>query len=116
MEIKVAGTDELEAYLKRKGTLKEIKMLVRSHGSKLQRTMQRKADFTKGYATGATKNSIELDIENGGLTAVVQPTTEYSPYLEYGTRFMDAQPFVRPALDEVAPRFQSALRKEMNRR
>lgn len=116
MEIKISGAAELEAYLKRKGNLNAIARVVRSHGSKLHRTMQRKADFTKGYAQGTTKKSILLSMEDSDLTAIVYPTTEYSPYLEYGTRFMDAQPFVRPALDEVAPRFQSDIRKEMNRR
>ena len=32
-------------------------------------------------------------------------------YLEYGTRFMDAQPFVQPALEEQLPKFKSDMKK-----
>lgn len=32
-------------------------------------------------------------------------------YLEYGTRFMDAQPFVRPALEEQASKFKRDMQK-----
>jgi HK97 gp10 family phage protein len=73
--------------------------------------MQSKADFTKGYQTGTTKRSIGLEIKDDGLTAESAPETEYSPYLEYGTRFMEAQPFVRPALEEQAQQFKSDMQK-----
>lgn len=116
MSIHLSGADELESYLQRHGNLNKIKMLVRKHGSDLQKKMQRKADFRGGYATGDTKRSIGISVEDGGMTAVVKPNTEYSPYLEYGTRFMSAQPFVRPALDEVEPRFKADIRTELSRR
>lgn len=32
-------------------------------------------------------------------------------YLEYGTRFMDAQPFVQPALEEQSAKFKSDMQK-----
>ena len=34
-----------------------------------------------------------------------------TPYLEYGTRFMDAQPFVRPAFDEQKEKFKDDMQK-----
>lgn len=109
--IKITGLDKLQKALKANATLDDVKKVVRHHGSELQRNMQKKADFTKGYATGTTKRSIGLEMKDGGFTAEVAPETEYSPYLEYGTRFMEAQPFVRPALDEQAPKFKSDLQK-----
>lgn len=36
---------------------------------------------------------------------------EYGVYLEYGTRFMGAQPFFFPALAEVRPQFVEAMRR-----
>ena len=75
--------------------------------------MQDHADFTKGYATGQTKRSIGLEIMDGGMTAASGPTTEYSEYLEYGTRFMEAQPFVNPALNEQKGKFLDDLQKLM---
>lgn len=110
--IKVTGLKELQKALKDNITMDDVKKVVRHHGSELQRRMQRKADFEKGYQTGETKRSIEPpDITDGGFTATVEPTTDYSPYLEYGTRFMEAQPFVKPALEEQKAKFKSDMQK-----
>lgn len=101
----VKGLDKLEKKLKKNVSLNDVERIVRLNGSELHRRMQGKADFKKGYQTGTTKRSIGLDIKNGGMTAEVEPQTEYSPYLEYGTRFMEAQPFVQPAFEEQAKQF-----------
>ena len=111
MKIKVDGLDELEKKLKSNVTMEDVKRVVRHNGSELQRRMQSKADFKKGYQTGTTKRSIDLEIKDGGFTAESGPETEYSPYLEYGTRFMEAQPFISPALEEQATEFQSDMQK-----
>lgn len=109
--IKVTGLDKIEKRLKDNANLNDVKSVVRSNGAELQRKMKRKADFSKGYQTGTTKRSIGLEIIDNGFTASVGPETEYSPYLEYGTRFMDAQPFVKPALDEQEQQFFSDIKK-----
>lgn len=112
-KITVKGLEELEKKLKANVTMNDVKRVVRENGAELQKKMQSKADFKMGYQTGTTKRSIGLEIKDGGLTAESGPKTEYSPYLEYGTRFMDAQPFVRPALEEQAQQFKSDLQKLM---
>lgn len=110
-KIRVEGLKELQKALKDNVTMDDVKKVVRHNGSELQKRMKRKADFKKGYQTGETKRSIGLDITDGGFTAEVEPTTEYSPYLEYGTRFMDAQPFVRPAYEEQLSEFKNDMQK-----
>lgn len=110
-KIKVDGLKELEKALKDKVTLDDVKKVVKQNGSELQSKMQGKADFKKGYQTGTTKRSIRLEVKDSGFTAEVGPETEYSPYLEYGTRFMDAQPFVRPAYEEQKAQFKSDMQK-----
>ena len=109
--IKITGVKELQQRLKKNVTLDDVKKVVRQNGSELQTKMQDKADFVKGYQTGQTKRSITLEMQNSGLTAEVQPTTEYSPYLEFGTRFMSAQPFVRPAFEAQLTQFKSDMQK-----
>lgn len=109
--IKVEGLDKLQKALKDNVTLDDVKRVVRQNGAELQKKMQNKADFKKGYQTGTTKRSIGLNMTDSGFTAEVEPTTEYSPYLEYGTRFMDAQPFVKPAFDEQKAQFQKDMQK-----
>jgi HK97 gp10 family phage protein len=39
----------------------------------------------------------------------------YPLYLEFGTRFMAARPFVFPARDAIAPEFRRALRAELSK-
>lgn len=109
--LKVEGLDELRKSLKDKVTLDDVKRVVRHHGSGLQTRMQNEADFKMGYQTGTTKRSIGLEITDSGFSASVGPETEYAPYLEYGTRFMDAQPFVKPAYDAQKAKFKRDMQK-----
>ena len=41
---------------------------------------------------------------------MVEPTAEYAPYVEFGTRFMNAQPYLKPAFKKQSKQF----RKDMN--
>jgi HK97 gp10 family phage protein len=109
--IKVEGLDKLEKKLRKNITLDDVKRVVRHNGSQLQTKMQTNADFKKGYQTGTTKRSIGLEIQDGGFTAEVGPETEYSPYLEYGTRYMEAQPFIKPAHEEQKQKFKQDMQR-----
>jgi HK97 gp10 family phage protein len=107
--LKVVGLDNLNAALKENATLDDVRRVVSQNGVGLNQKMVSKANFTKGYSTGATKRSIHLEITGGGLSAEVGPETGYSIYVEFGTRKMEAQPFVRPALEAQAPKFISDM-------
>ena len=109
--IKLEGADKLQKKLKENISMNDVKRVVKNNGSQLQRKIQDNADFTRGYATGTTKRSVSLEIKDGGLSAESGPTTEYAEYLEYGTRFMDAQPFVKPALETQSKKFYSDMQK-----
>ena len=111
--IRIEGLEELQKKLKKNANMDDVKKVVRHNGSQLQQKIQQKADFKKGYQTGTTKRSVNLEIKDGGLTAESGPMTEYAEYLEFGTRFMEAQPFVKPALEEQSKKFESDLRKLM---
>lgn len=110
-KIKVTGLDKLQKALKQNVTMDDVKTVVRHNGAQLQKNMQSKADFTQGYQTGQTKRSIGLEIKDNGFTAEVGPETEYSPYLEYGTRFMPAQPFVSVAFNKQKEKFKNDMAK-----
>ena len=109
--IKITGLDKLQKSLKENVTMDDVKKVVKTNGSQLQKKMQSNADFTKGYQTGETKRSIGIETKDQGLTVEVGPETDYSPYLEYGTRFMGAQPFVKPAHNEQKAKFKSDMQK-----
>lgn len=111
--IEIRGADKLVGKLKRNANLGDVKNVVRLNGAELQRRMQRNANFVKGYQTGATKRSIKYTSQDRGFTAKVAPGTEYSPYLEYGTRFMDAQPFVGPSWRKQKEKFKKDMKRLM---
>lgn len=111
MSVIFSGDKELLNALEKMARTEVYKEVVQKNGAALQRTAQRKAVFKKGYSTGATKRSIKLDLASNGLRAVVKANTDYSGYLEVGTRKMEAQPFMQPAFNEIQPKFIDDLRR-----
>lgn len=111
MKLRVTGTNSLMKHLRQAQNLDEVRQSVRKHGANLQQTMMDEATFTKGYSKGTTKRSIALEMRDDSFTASVQPHTHYASYVEYGTRFMDAQPFVRPAFRKIEPVFISDMKR-----
>lgn len=107
--IQVRGLSKLSKKLKQNQSLETVAIMVKLNGSEMQNTMQRKA----AVDTGFMKRSITLYISDDGMTVTVKPTANYSGYVEYGTRFMEAQPFVRPAYDQQLPIFISDIIKLM---
>ena len=111
MDVKIEGLDALAKGLSERTNLDQVKKVVKLNGAELMQKMVENAEFSKGFQTGTTKRSITLAVRDGGLTAAVKPTTNYSPYLEYGTRFMEAQPFVGPAFRSQVPIFERDMKK-----
>lgn len=73
--------------------------------------MQIKAQQNAPVDTGYLKRGIGLEIKDAGMTAEVEPTAEYAPYPEFGTRFMESQPYMKPAFDEQKEKFKSDMKK-----
>lgn len=109
MAVKISGNDILAQSLakKPKAVLEGTKKAVLLYGGKLQRGAQSKAPVD----TGTLKRSIGMTVSDGGMTATVRPTEHYASCVEYGTRFMDAQPYVKPAFNMVKPQFQRAMQR-----
>lgn len=99
------GTKELSEALLKKANLEAVRKIVRQNGAELQSKAQRKAPVANGDLMG----SIGLDVTDLGLTAEVEPTVEYAAYQEYGTRFMEAQPYMKPAFNEQKEQFKKDL-------
>lgn len=117
-KIKVVGMEKLQKKLKKNINMEAVKKKVRQHGGQLQEKAQRNAPVgtpestgIPGYIGGTLKRSIGIDITDGGMTAEVEPTAEYAPYVEYGTRFMEAQPYLKPAFDDQKEKFKKDMQK-----
>lgn len=83
-KIKWEGLEELQKKLRENASMNLVKKTVQQNGQELRSKIQEKAEFTKGYQTGQTKRSVNLEIKDGGFTAEAGPTTEYAPCLKIG--------------------------------
>lgn len=63
--------------------------------------------------TGHLKRSISSEINNGEevMQGIVGATADYAGYVEKGTRYMSAQPYLKPALNEVKPQFLADMER-----
>jgi HK97 gp10 family phage protein len=59
--------------------------------------------------TGTLKGSIMVD-EVTPVQAIIAPHTDYAEHVEFGTSRMEAQPYMRPALDEHEAEIVQAVR------
>ena len=107
--------------LKYSGT--QIRDVVKKNGAELQQQTQKNMlEEYKGHyegkkfvkPTGASRRSAAVEIQDNGMTAVVAPNTSYFPYLEYGTRFMEARPTLGPAFKRVSPIFIEDIKRLIN--
>ncbi len=105
--IKVVGIEKLQKKLKKNVQMEDVKRVVRHNGAEMQEKAQRNAPVD----TGTLKRSIGLEITDSGMAAEVEPTAEYAPYVELGTRFMEAQPYLKPAFDDQKEKFKKDMKK-----
>lgn len=113
MDISFEGLEELRNGLLKEARMTKKKAVVKKHTTRLKSSAIKHAVFTGGrtgrYSTGATRRSIEAEYQP--TQGKVKATTHYSGYLEEGTRFMSAQPFMKPAMEEIIPEFLTDLAK-----
>lgn len=110
-EIKVRGLRELDAALRLLPKNIEKRVLgnaIRAAG----RVIAADAKTRVPRATGQLKRSIVVRAVRGGagraVVGFLKPRSRIAHLIEFGTRFMAARPFLRPALDTKAP---DAVRK-----
>lgn len=105
MKITLSGIDGLLKALNGEEVKGKVSKVVQKHGAAMHKAAIRNAPVD----TGHLKRSITL--EANGTTATVQEHTDYGIYVEMGTRYMGAQPYMKPALNSVEGQFVEDLRK-----
>ena len=117
-EITLEGDVELQKAIAKNIKLEAMQRTIKKNGLQLQQKAQKNADFKGHYKgkkfvkpTGALKESIKFKHSANGLTATVEPTAEYAAHVEFGTRFMNAQPYLKPAFEEQ----KNKLKQELNK-
>lgn len=107
--MKITGVEALEKELKKFANLDDVKNVVKMNGAEMQKSAMKKAPVD----TGTLKRYIMLSIMDGGFTTRVNSLVNYSAYVEYGTRYQTAQPFIRPSLKEQEIKFRNDLKRLM---
>lgn len=77
--------------------------------------VEAKAKAIVPVRTGTPRRSIHTVIEASGLRAVVGPSVSYSAFVELGTRYMAARPYMRPAAAAVLRLLPGRLERRLAR-
>lgn len=113
--IKFEGLSELDKALKERLNMDHVKAVVRENGAEMAELAKKNASasgaFVKGYTKGDTRRATNAEYIDDGLTAVVEPKTDYAAYVELGTRFMEAEPFLKPAWETQREQFLTDMKK-----
>lgn len=107
--MRITGTDALGKELMKRASMKDVQNVVRLSGAELQQKAQRRAPVD----TGNMKRSISLELTDNGMTAIVKSGADYSAYVNFGTRFQSANPFMTSSFNEQKINFISDLKRLM---
>lgn len=118
VKVKLEGVKAFQKAIDKAAKMTAVKQVVRLNGAEMQRQAMElcpvgtpESTGIPGYKGGTLRRSIQLSFEEEGKTAVVEPTAHYAGYVEYGTRYMENRPFLRPAYFRQRDIFKSDLKK-----
>ena len=57
--------------------------------------------------TGNLRGSITHEVDTAGNAVYIGTNIEYAPYVEFGTRHMHAQPYLRPAATDHGEQYRA---------
>ena len=105
MSFKLVGVESIQGKLRKNVNLSDVKRVVATNGSELTRNSQRLAPVDTGRLAG----SINLSIEDGGMTAVTRDGVNYGIYNDLGTRFSTGNGFMTSSFNLQATKFKKDL-------
>jgi HK97 gp10 family phage protein len=97
VSVDVSGIDEVTTNLQ--GISDKVKSFVSTFPGQVADEMVQKMQAIAPVDTGYLRDHIVSE-DSGDGRATVTSEAEYSIYVEFGTRFMSAQPFFFPVFDE----------------
>ena len=107
--IKFEGADEFEGFLS-----KAFKQAPDVANKVVKNTTEKGMAKAKRLAPRDTRFLHDnIYTEYKPLSGYVHSPASYSGYQEYGTRYMSAQPFMRPMMQWLAPQFERDMKAAM---
>lgn len=115
-KIDMRGLNQLQKKLLKGVSHDKISQVVRLNTAELTQKAKDMAPVSTektnpGGAHGQLKRSIIPSMGSGGLVGKVNATVDYAEYVEMGTRFMAAQPYMKPAFDQQKEIFLKDMKK-----
>ena len=115
-KIDMRGLNQMQKKLLKGVSKEKISQVVRLNIAELTQKAKDRAPVSTektnpGGAHGQLKRSIIPSVGSGGLVGKVNATVDYAEYVEMGTRFMAAQPYMKPAFDQQKEIFLKDMKK-----
>lgn len=105
-KLTLKGDRALIRRLKKLEDLTKVEQVVRASGEEFIRTSRTLVPVD----TGHLRDGIDTKMLSKTSVKIIS-NAEYSGYVEYGTRYMKAQPYFRPTMKKIFPEFQKQLKK-----
>ena len=115
-KIDMRGLNQMQKKLLKGVSKDQISRVVRRNTAELTQKAKERAPVSTektnpGGAHGQLKRSIIPSMSSGGMVGKVNATVDYAEYVEMGTRFMAAQPYMKPAFDQQKEVFLDDMKK-----
>ncbi len=115
-KIDMRGLNQMQKKLLKGVSKDQISRVVRMNTAELTQKAKERAPVSTektnpGGAHGQLKRSIIPSMSSGGMVGKVNATVDYAEYVEMGTRFMAAQPYMKPAFDQQREVFLDDMKK-----
>lgn len=105
--IRLRGLKNLINHFRKSAELTEVKDVLKGNGEQMFQSAQKNVPVD----TGKLRDSIRLNIDEGGFNVNIKSDADHASYVEYGTRHQHAQPFVGPAFKKQQKKFKEDLNK-----
>ena len=102
MNVKLVGAEKIVGKLRKNVEMSDVKRVVTTNGAELTRNAMRLAPVDTGRLAG----SINLSIEDGGMTAVTRDGVNYGVYNDLGTRYRTGTGFMTSSYNLQASKFK----------
>jgi len=110
--VRIEGLEDVE--LKLKSFTPEVNEAIEKEIKISAINIQREAKKICPWITNRLRSSIAIQFFNSGgriNAAEIGSNVEYAPYVEFGTRYMKAEPYLRPAYHAELPKYKANVAK-----
>lgn len=99
--VDISGIDDLIETIEEAKKMDDVKAIVKNDTAYMANRIAKETPVKSGYL----KRSETPSIKDDGMTGEVEAMADYSPYVEYGTRYMYGRFYMKKGHATAAKRF-----------